>query len=49
VNGPVSYREGQYKRRLSKSIRGRQLKMQADENIFLGKLLPGNPARRIGH
>ena len=46
ANGPFSDGDGQHDDRISKSILGRQRKMKGDENIFLGDLLPGNPAGR---
>ena len=34
MNGPFSYRDGQHDHRISKSIAGRQLKMQGYANYF---------------
>jgi hypothetical protein len=48
ANCPVSNGDGQHAYRISKRIRGRQLKMQGDENIFSGELLPGNLAGGVG-
>jgi len=48
ANGPVSNGDGQHDHRISKRIRGRQLKMQGDENIFSGEFLPGNLAGGVG-
>jgi hypothetical protein len=48
INGPVSNGDGQHDHRISKRIRGRQLKMQGYENIFSGKFLSANPAGGVG-
>ena len=44
MNGPITNGYGQHDHRISKSIRGRQLKMQGYENIFPGEFLPINLA-----